>query len=108
MITLKKIQFINYDRYDRREALKKILDASYVRYKLNADEDMEAIDSDSALRNLFVAGQSSYSRMMNTVMKTFATKDQKLTGSDIRGVSDPRPRVLMEISENYAFFYRLL
>ena len=71
MITLKKIKFINYDRYDRREALKKILDASYVRYKLNADEDMEAIDSDSALRNLFVAGQSSYSRIMNTVMKTF-------------------------------------
>ena len=35
---VKKIKFTNYDRYDRREALKKILDASYVRYKLDADE----------------------------------------------------------------------
>ena len=29
----------------------KILDASYVRYKLDANEDMEAIENDPLLRN---------------------------------------------------------
>ena len=59
---VKKIQFTNYDRYDRREALKNVLDASYVRYKLDADEDMEFIESDPTLINSFVAGQNSYGR----------------------------------------------
>ena len=80
----------------RRETLKKILDASYVRYKLDADEDMEFIESDPTLRNCFVAGQSSCGRMMNTAMKTFVIKDKKLMGTDIRGVNNPHPRVLME------------
>ena len=59
---VKKIQFTNYDRYDRREALKNFLDVSYVRYKLDADEDMEFIESDPTLINSFVAGQNSYGR----------------------------------------------
>ena len=67
-------------------------------------KDIEAIDSDSTLRNFFVAGQSSYGHMMNTLLKTFVTKDQKLTGSDIRGVKDPRPRVVMENPNSYTFF----
>ena len=95
---VKKIKFTIYDRYDRREALKKFLDASYVRYKLDADED-------PTLRNVFVAGQSSYGRMMNTAMKTFVTKGQKLMGTDIRGVKDRRPRVLMENPNSYALFF---
>ena len=103
---VKKIKFTNYDKYDRREALKKILDASYVRYKLDADEDMESIESNPLLRNFFVAGQSSYGHMMNTAMKAFVTKDQKLTGTDIRGVNDPRSRVLMESPDSHALFFK--
>ena len=87
---VKKIKFTNYDRYDRREAL---------------DEDMEAIENDPLLRIFFVAGQSSYGRMMNTNMKTFVSKDQNLTGTDVRGVSDPRLKVLMENPNSYALFF---
>ena len=93
---VKKIKFTNYDRYDRRDALKNFLDSIYVRYKLDVDEDMESIESHPTLRNIFVAGQSSYGCMINTAMKTFVIKDQKLTGTDIRGVNDPRPRLLIE------------
>ena len=103
---VKKIKFTNYNRYGRREALKKILYANYVRYKLDADEDMESIESDPTLRNVFVAEQSSYGRMMNTAMKTFVTKDQKLTATDIRGVKDPCPRVLMENPNSFALFFK--
>ena len=67
---------------------------------------MESIESDPTLRNFFVAGQSSYGCMMNTVMKTFVTKDKKLTGTDIRGVNKPRPRILMENPNSYALFFK--
>ena len=65
---------------------------------------MESIESDPTLRNIFVAGQSSYGRMMNTAMKTFVIKDQKLTSTDIRRVNDPCPRVLIENPNSYALF----
>ena len=68
---------------------------------------MESIESDPTLRNFFVAGQNSYGCMMNTAMKTFVTKDKKLTGTDIRGVNEPRPRVLMENPNSYALFLKI-
>ena len=102
---VKRIKFTNYDRYDRKEGLKKFLDASYVRYKLDADEDMEAIENSPLLRKFFVAGQSSYCRMMNAAMNTFVGNDQKLTGTNIRGVNDPHPRVLVENPNSYALFF---
>ena len=49
---------------------------------------MEAIENDPLLRNFFAAGQICYGLMMNTAMKTFVNKDQKLTGTDIRGVNE--------------------
>ena len=34
------------------------------------------------------------------------SKDQKLTGTDIRGVNDPCPRVLMENPNSFVLFFR--
>ena len=105
MITLKKLSLqIAIDTTG--EKLSKIfLEASYVRYKLDADKNIEAIESNPLLRNFFVAGQSPYGHMMNTAMKTFASKDKKITGADIRGVNDIRPKVLMENPNSYALFF---
>ena len=68
---------------------------------------MESIESDPTLINFFVAGQSSYGRMMNTAMKTVVVKDEKVMGTDIRGVNDPCPRILMESSNSYAVFLKI-
>ena len=42
---------------------------------------------------------------MNTAMKTFVSKDQKLTGTDITGVNDPCLRVFMENPNSYTLFF---
>ena len=38
-------------------------------------------------------------------MKTFVSKDQKLTGTDITGVNDPCLRVFMENPNSYTLFF---
>ena len=63
-------------------------------------EDMKAIHT--LLRIFSVAGQSSYGRMMNAAMRSFVSKDKKLAGTGIRGVKNPRPRILMENLNSYA------
>ena len=40
------VRFTNYDKYDRREALKRFLDASYFRHQLYVEEDMEQLQND--------------------------------------------------------------
>ena len=38
--------FTNYDKYDRRKALKKFLDARYLGHKIDDEEDMENFEND--------------------------------------------------------------
>ena len=53
-------RFTNYNKYDRREALKKFLDASYLRHLLDVEEDMEQLENDPMTSRFLVANQSSY------------------------------------------------
>ena len=71
------VRFTNYDKYDRREALKKFLDASYLRHQLDVEEDMEQLENDPMTSRFLVANQSSYGRAMDHVMKTFVTREQE-------------------------------
>ena len=52
---IRKIRFMNYDKYDRREALKKFLDVSFVRHKLEADEELDLIENDPTRKNFLTA-----------------------------------------------------
>ena len=82
---VRKIRFTNYDKHDRREALKKFLDMSFVRHKLEADEELELIENDPTMKNFLMANHSSYGNMLRTAMSSFLTKNQKLSSMDIRG-----------------------
>ena len=93
---VRKIRFTNYDKHDRREALKKFLDVSFVRHKLEADKELELIENDPTMKYFLTANHSSYGNMLRTAMSSFVTKNQKLSSTNIREQIDPRPRVLME------------
>ena len=92
---VRKIRFMNYDKHDRSEALKKFLDVSFVRHKLEADEELELIENNTTMKNFLTANHSSYGNMLRTAMSSLVTKNQKLSSTDIRGQFDPRLRVLM-------------
>ena len=59
------VRFTICDKYDRREALKKFLDASYLRHQLDVEEDMEQFENDPMTSRFLVANQSSYGRAMD-------------------------------------------
>ena len=103
---VRKISFTNYDRYDRREALKKFLDVSFVRHKLEAGEELELVENDPTMKNFLTANHSSYGDMLRTAMSSFVTKNQKLSSTDIRGQIDPRPRILMENPNAFALLFQ--
>ena len=103
---VRKIRFTNYDKHDRREALKKFLDVSFIRYKLEADEELELIENDPTMKHFLMANHSSYGNMLRTAMSSFVTKNQKLSRTDIRGQIDPRPRSLMENPNAFALLFQ--
>ena len=80
-----KIRFTNYDKHDRREALKKFLDVSFVRHKLEADKKLELIENDPTMKNFLTSTHSSYGNMLRTAMSSFVIKNQKISSADIRG-----------------------
>ena len=59
------VRFTIYDKYYRREALKKFLDASYLRHQLDVEKDMEQLENDPMTISFLVANQSSYGRAMD-------------------------------------------
>ena len=103
---VRKIRFTNYDKHDRREALKKFLDVSFVRHKLEADKELELIENDPTMKNFLTANHSSYGNMLRTAMSSLVTKNQKLSSTEIRGQIDPRPRVLMENPNAFALLFQ--
>ena len=100
------VRFTNYDKYDRREVLKKFLDASNFRHQLDVEEDMEQLENDPMTSRFLVANQSSYGRAMDHVMKTFATREQELKNVDIRGQSNPKPEVFLENPKSTALLFQ--
>ena len=68
------VRFTNYNKYDRRETLKKFLDASYLRHQLDVEEDMEQLENDPMTSRFLVAHQSSYGRVTVHVMNTFVIR----------------------------------
>ena len=103
---VRKLRFANYDKQDRREALKKFLDVSFVRHKLEADEELELIENDPTMKNFLTANHSSYGNMLRTAMSSLVTKNQKLSSTDIREQIDPRPSVLMENPNAFALLFQ--
>ena len=53
------LRFTNYKKYDSREALKKFLDASYLRHQLDVEEDMKQLENDP-MTNRFLVANLSY------------------------------------------------
>ena len=102
---VKKIRFTNYDKYDRREALKRFLNMNY-RDKVEADEELELIENNPTMKNFLTTKHISYGNMINTAMKLFVTKNQRLSSTDIRGKIDPQPRVLMENPNAFAPLFK--
>ena len=63
-----------------------------MRHQLDAKEDTEQLENDPMTSRFLVTNQSSYSRAMDHVMKSFVTREQKLSNVDIRGLNDPKLR----------------
>ena len=99
-------RFTNYNKYDRREALKKFLDASHLRHLLDVEEDMEQLENDPTTSRFLVANQSSYGRAMDQIMKTFVTREQELSNVDIRGQNNPKPKVILENPNSTALLFQ--
>ena len=102
----KKIRFTNYDKYDRRKTLKKFLDGSYLRHKIDDEEDTENFENDPVTSRFVMATQSSYGRMMDGAMKTFVTTEQGLSNVEIRGKNDPKPKIFTENPNSFALFFK--
>ena len=61
------VRFTNNDKYDRREALKKFMDGSYLRHQLDVEKDMEQLENDPMSSRFLVANQRSCGRAMDHV-----------------------------------------
>ena len=81
----KKIRITNYGKYDRRKAHKKFVDASYLRHKIDDEEDMKNIENDLVTSRFMMMMQSCYGQMIDEAMKTFVTREQELSSVEIRG-----------------------
>ena len=103
---VRKIKFTNYDKHKRKKALKKFLDVSFVRHKLEVDEELELIKNDPTTKNFLTVNHSSYDNIIRAAMSSFVTKNQKLSSTDIRGQIDPRPRILMENPNAFALLFQ--
>ena len=103
---VKKIRFTNYDKYDRRDALKRFLNMSYVIHLVETDEELELTENNPTMKNFLTANHSSYGNMKNTAMKSFVTKNQTLSSTSIRGKIDPRQRVLIENPNAFALLFK--
>ena len=103
---VRKVRFTNYDKHDRREALKKFLHVSFVGNKLEADEELELIENDLTMKNFLTANHSSYGNMLRTAMSSFMIKNKKLSSTIIRGQIDLYPRVLMENPNAFALLFQ--
>ena len=88
------VRFTNYDKYSRREALKKFLGDSYLRYHLDIKENMEQFENDLMTSRFLIANQSSYGRAMDHVMRT------EVSNMDIRCQNNPKPKVFLENSNS--------
>ena len=55
---------------------------------------------------LLVANQISYGRAMDHVMKTFVTREQKLSNVDIRGQNNPKPKVFLKNPNSTALLFQ--
>ena len=93
----KKIRFTNYDKYDRRKAHKKFLDASYLRHKIDDEEDVKNIVNDLVTSRFMMMTQSSYGQMIDEAMKTFVTREQELSSVEIRGKMTLNLKYLLKI-----------
>ena len=100
------VRFTNYNKYDRREALKKCLDASYLRHQLDVKEDMEQLENDPMTSRFLVANQNSYSRAIDHVMKTFFTREQELSNVEMRSQNVPKPKVFLENPNSIALLFQ--
>ena len=79
---------------------------SYIRCNVEADKELELIENNPTMKNFLTANHSSYGNMINAAMKSFVTKNQRLSSTDIRGKLDPRPRVLMENPNAFALLFK--
>ena len=83
-------------KYDRRKALKKFLDASYLRHKIDDGEDMENFENDPVTSRFVEAPQSSYRPRMDEAMKAFVTREQELSNIEIREQNDSKLKIFAE------------
>ena len=100
------VRFTNYTKYDRRKALKRFLDASCLRHQLDVEEDMEQLENDPMTSRFLVANQSSYSRAVDHVMKTFVTREQELNNVDIRGQDNDKLKMFLENPHSTALLFQ--
>ena len=100
------VRFTNYTNYNRREALKRFLDASYLRHQLDVEEDMEQLENDPMTSRFLVVNQSSYGRAMDHVMKTFVTREQELNNVDIKGQDNHKLKVFLENPHSTALLFQ--
>ena len=82
------IRFTNYGKYNRREALKKVLNLSYLRHMQDIEDDLERTDENSTVKNYMIVTQSSYGAMIDAAIRS-------VDRVDIRGKNDPRPKTLI-------------
>ena len=102
-----KIRFTNYNKYDRREALKTFLDASYFRHALDKEEEIQKLENDPLTTQFLIANDSSYGRAMDEATKTFVTRKQELSNVNFRGQNEYQPRVFRENSNSQALFSKI-
>ena len=106
---VKKVKLRNYDRCNRTKILKDLLNISFMRQRLEEDDDIEEVESDPVLRNYLMATQNDYGQMFDDTVRSFLSKERLLTNVDTREIKDTRPRELMEnpncfaslLQENY-------
>ena len=77
-----------------------------MRQRLEADDDIEELERDPVLRNYLNAARSNYRKILDNTIRSFVSKQERLTDVGICFIKDYRPRALMENPNSFALLFQ--
>ena len=103
----RKYSFLNYDQYNRREALKTLFQPSFF---LNGNDEegyVEEMLKNSMVPKFTIANHSAYRTPIDPSLKIFVgNRGGTLTNTTIGGINDPKLQDLTENPNTFPFLFK--
>lgn len=96
--TPKKPRFCNWNKYDRRDALKDFIHFNSIRNQEVLYESYEVLDDDPKVRNYLMTAEGQYSKLLQDGIDSYVKNMRNWQNTDLRRIKHPKPKHIMENS----------